>query len=206
MNQPTLDWESVPSPCWILGTDTHVGKTHVARLLAHAWAQHSPVVYRKPFQTGVPNPDHPEADARAVAGSRITVETGICLSKPLSPMAAAEAEGIPLDLSELAAWTARPVPEGSRLVLEAAGGVMVPLSANRHFLAWATDFKIPALVVARGGLGTLNHTLLTCEALMLRGWRIHAVVLNPGLDQSHTAAQKNAEVLHAFLPCPIFIL
>lgn len=195
----------LPSPLWVLGTDTGVGKTHVAARIARAWADAGPVEYRKPFQTGVAGPEDPEADAGRVASSRIRVATGICLRKPLSPLAAAEAEGRILDLEALARWSLERPADGARVLLEGVGGVLVPLAPHRHFLAWATDLRIPALVVARGGLGTLNHTLLTCEALMLRGWSIPAVVLNPGADDSHGAAAGNAAILRRFLPCPVHV-
>ena len=196
----------LPSPIWILGTDTGVGKTFVARALAQAWATSGPVVYRKPFQTGVRSALNPEADQTVVAGHGITVETGLCLEAPLSPLAAAAAEGRTVDLPGLREWCLRPVPEGTRLILEGSGGVLVPLAGRTHFAAWGADLKIPALLVARGGLGTLNHALLSAEALMLRGWTIAAVLLNPGLDGSHDAAGSNAEILGRFLPVPVRIL
>jgi len=232
----------LPSPLWVLGTDTHVGKTHVAALIARAWAADGPVTYRKPFQTGVLDSEDPEADAPHVRGAGIRVETGLCLAAPLSPMAAAEAEGRPLDLAALealAAWTVRPPEGGGRLLLEAAGGVLVPLCPGRHFLAWATDLRMPhigkggtahalrshvlqsveaprevwaepsrpaCVLVARGGLGTLNHTLLSAEALMLRGWILAAVLLNPGVDGSQDAAPGNARLLSRFLPVPVRVL
>ncbi len=194
----------LPAPLWVLGTDTGVGKTRVSAALARAWSASGPVTYRKPFQTGVPEAGHPDADASAVAGSGIRVETGVVLREPLAPLAAAEREGRVLDLDALASWCLRPA-EG-RLLIEGVGGVLVPLAPGRTFLAWATELGIPAVVVARGGLGTLNHTLLTCEALMLRGWRIAAVLLNPGLDGSHEAAAGNADVLARFLPVPVHLL
>lgn len=199
----TLD--QLPSPLWVLGTDTGVGKTYVARRIAEAWAAHCPVVYRKPFQTGVTGQDDPEADAFQLRGPGIQVETGVLLREPLSPLAAAEREGRILDLEALRAWTLRPAP-GAKVLLEGVGGVMVPLAPHRHFLAWATELKLPAVVVARGGLGTLNHTLLTCEALMMRGWSIPAVILNPGVDRSREAAQENAAGLRRFLPVPVLVL
>jgi dethiobiotin synthase len=177
----------------------------VAAALARRWAREGPVVYRKPFQTGVEAPSNPAADASMVEGPGIQAETGLVLRAPLSPLAAAEREARTLDLEALLAWTARPAP-GAKVLLEGVGGVMVPLAPGRHFLAWATDLGIPAVLVARGGLGTLNHTLLSAEALMLRGWRLEAVLLNPGLDGSGEAARDNAALLARFLPMPVHIL
>ena len=109
-----------------------------------------------------------------------------------------------MDLEAATAWVQRPW-EG-RLLLEGVGGVMVPLAARTHFLAWASELDIPAVLVARGGLGTLNHVLLSAEALMLRGWRIPAVLLNPGVDQSPVAAEGNADLLRRYLPMPVHVL
>jgi dethiobiotin synthase len=198
--------QQLPSPLWVLGTGTGVGKTHVAARIARTWAERGPVEYRKPIQTGVASEEDPEADAPSVRGPGITVATGLTFLAPLSPLAAAAQEGRTLDLEALTAWTTRPPAPGARLLLEAAGGVMVPLAPGRHFLAWATDQRIPCVVVAPGGLGTLNHALLTSEALMLRGWTIAALLLNPGLDGSHAAAADNARLLSAWLPFPVHVL
>jgi len=202
-----LDLQTLPSPLWVLGTGTGVGKTFVASRIAQAWAEQSPVSYRKPFQTGVDRADHPEADASAVAGPGITAESHILLRAALSPLAAALREGRALDLEATARWCQRPAHPSGRVLLEGVGGLMVPLAPNVHFLAWATDLKIPCVLVALGGLGTLNHTLLSAEALMLRGWRIEAVLLNPGADGADPgAAAENAGVLREFLPVPVHIL
>ncbi|WLT32195.1 dethiobiotin synthase [Geothrix sp. PMB-07] len=200
-----MDFTTLPSPLWVLGTGTGVGKTHVSSRIARTWAQSGPVVYRKPFQTGVDRADHPEADASAVSGPGITAENHTLLRAPLSPLAAAQLEGKTLDLADAAHWCQRPA-EG-RILLEGVGGLMVPLAPSTHFLAWATELKIPCVLVALGGLGTLNHTLLSAEALMLRGWRIEAVLLNPGADGcSREAAAVNASVLRGFLPMPVVVL
>ena len=61
--------------------------------------------------------------------------------------------------------------------------------------------------MALGGLGTLNHTLLSAEALMLRGWRIEALLLNPGADGTALeVAQENAELLRGFLPLRVEVI
>lgn len=199
-----MNWMELPSPLWVLGTDTGVGKTFVSAAIAEAWAAGGPVAYRKPFQTGVTGLDDPGSDASAVRGPGITVESSVILRAPLSPLAAAEQEGARIDLEEVRAWCQRPA--GGRVLLEGVGGLMVPLTGDRHFLAWASDLGIPCVLVARGGLGTLNHTLLSAEALMLRGWRIAAVIVNAGADRSHDAAKENAAILRRFLPMPVHLL
>ena len=200
-----LTFDALPSPLWVLGTGTGVGKTFVSARIAEAWSRRGPVTYRKPFQTGVDRPDHPEADASVLRGLGIAVENHTLLKAPLSPLAAALREGRSLDLGAAAAWCQRPA-EG-RVLLEGVGGLMVPLAPNTHFLAWATGLHIPCVLVALGGLGTLNHTLLSAEALMLRGWRIEAVLLNPGADgASPEAARENAALLRGFLPVPVHVL
>ena len=223
-----LNLQDLPSPLWVLGTGTGVGKTHLAGRIARAWAQTAPVAYRKPFQTGVDRPDHPEADATAVAGPGITAESHVQLRAPLAPLAAARLEGVDLDLAATAAWCRRPF-EG-RVLLEGVGGLLVPLAPRIHFLAWATELdttatppgpgtlsgacrrpqdrsRIPCVLVALGGLGTLNHTLLSAEALMMRGWRIEAVLLNPGADGTDPAtAEANAALLREFLPVRVEVV
>jgi dethiobiotin synthase len=199
----------LPSPLWVLGTDTDVGKTFVASRIARSWAAEGPVVYRKPFQTGVASDRDPAADAAAVAavaGPGVAAETGLAFRAPLSPLAAAELEGRAIDLDEMAAWCLRPVPPGARLLLEPAGGVMVPIWGGAVFAEWASPMGVPAIVVARGGLGTLNHALLTCLALRHHRWRIAAVVLNPGMDGSFAAAAENAGILRRLQDAPVHVL
>jgi dethiobiotin synthase len=200
-----LDTSKLPSPLWVLGTDTNVGKTYIASHIAHSWAKGSHVVYRKPFQTGVNFDSDDDADATSVKGPNIDVETGMVLKAPLSPLAAAELEGVQIDLGEMLAWCKRPIPTGASLILEPAGGVMVPLANGIPFIKWASKLEIPGIVVARGGLGTLNHVLLTCEALLVNNWKTEAVVLNPGMDGSFDAARDNAKILERFLDVPIVI-
>jgi dethiobiotin synthetase len=196
---------ALPSPLWVLGTGTGVGKTFVSARIARAWAASGPVTYRKPFQTGVDRPDHPQADASAISAPGIRAESHVVLRAPLSPLAAARREGRTLDLEAAARWCMRP-GEG-RMLLEGVGGLMVPLAPRLHFLAWATELKVPCVLVALGGLGTLNHTLLSAEALMLRGWRIEAVLLNPGADgTAPEVAEENAVLLRGFLPVAVVVL
>lgn len=197
-------FDSLPSPIWVLGTDTEVGKTWVSARIAESWIKAGPVTYRKPFQCGVAHGDDAASDLSVLRKTGARVESFASFLAPLSPMAAAKAEGRGLDLEAAFEWCKR--PGDGRLLLEGVGGLMVPLSKDAHFLAWASELRIPCVLVARGGLGTLNHTLLSCEALMLRGWRIERVFLNPGLDHSFEAAEENVKILRIFLPLPVEVL
>ena len=195
---------SLPSPIWVLGTDTDVGKTWVSARIAETWMKEGPVTYRKPFQCGVADGKDAASDLSVLQRTGAKVESFASFLAPLSPLAAAESEGRKIDLDAALAWCLR--PNEGRLLLEGVGGLMVPLCEGRHFLAWASDSLIPCVLVARGGLGTLNHTLLSCEALMLRGWRLEAVILNPGMDQSFEAAEGNAGILRRFLPIRVQVM
>lgn len=195
---------SLPSPLWVLGTDTDVGKTWVAARIAETWLKAGPVTYRKPFQCGAADDNDAGSDLAALRKTGAEAESFASFLAPLSPLAAAELEARRIDLEAALAWCRRPA--AGRLLLEGVGGLMVPLAEGRHFLAWASDLQIPCVLVARGSLGTLNHTLLSCEALMLRGWRIESVLLNPGRDQSFIAAESNAGILRRFLPLRVEVL
>ena len=199
-----MNFLDLPSPLWVLGTDTDVGKTWMAARIARAWTELGPVTYRKPFQCGAINMEDPISDGQILRGLGISIEGCVMLKAPLSPLAAAELEGRTIDLNAITQWCRRPA-EGP-VLLEGVGGLMVPLWGQIHFLAWATELSIPCVLVARGGLGTLNHTLLSAEALMMRGWIISAILLNPGVDQSHGAAPRNADLLRRFLPVPVHVI
>jgi dethiobiotin synthetase len=158
---------------FVTGTDTDAGKTIVS-----AWlCLHSGADYWKPIQSGHP----PDRDAEIVAklsGAHIHPERHLFRAS-LSPYDAARLENqrIELDDFRLPA-TARP------LVIEGAGGVLVPVTENATMLDLMQCFGAPVIVAARSGLGTINHTCLTLMALRSRGIPVLGVVLsgpcNPG--------------------------
>jgi len=172
----------------VTGTDTGVGKTVVSALLLAA-VRHRGVAarrYWKPVQTGCPPDDDAAWVARAAGLASAEVVPGaIRLRTPASPFEAARLEGV-----RLVAPTALPsVPEGTFLVVEGAGGLLVPFDATTTsadlFVAWG----LPLVVVARPTLGTMNHTLLTLEAARRRGLVVAGVVV---------AGPPTAAVLDAF--------
>jgi dethiobiotin synthetase len=182
----------------ITGTGTGVGKTIVtAAIAALAAARGERVAVVKPAQTGVdpkaPDAsDTPDADTvRRLAGVTDTHELAR-FPDPLSPEAAARVSGLPpLDMRAAADYIARLAEARDLVLVEGAGGLLVrydPAGATIADLAAALG--APVVVVAAAGLGTLNHTALTCEALAARKIIRRGVVIgswprHPGLAE-HT--------------------
>jgi len=142
----------------VTGTDTDVGKTVFAAALAGALGAH----YWKPVQAGL----DPRADIDRVAilsGAHILPEA-YRLTTPCSPHRAAELDGVTIDPARLA------LPDGDGpLVVEGAGGVLVPITRDLLFADLFARWAEPVVLVARTGLGTINHGLLSIEALRRRG-------------------------------------
>jgi dethiobiotin synthetase/malonyl-CoA O-methyltransferase len=163
---------------FVTGTDTGVGKTMVSAWLTAAWGAD----YWKPVQTGT----RQEWDAdviRDVAPGAVIHDSVYALPEPLSPHAAAALAGIVIDLAAFhLPVTPRP------LVVEGAGGVLVPLNDRDRMVDLMVHLGLPIVVVARSGLGTINHTLLTLEALARRGVPIAGVILNGPPNPGNRAA------------------
>jgi dethiobiotin synthetase len=172
----------------ITGTGTGVGKTIVtAAIAALAAAAGRSAAVVKPAQTGVPG-DVPDADTvTRLSGVSDTHELAR-FPDPLSPEAAARVSGLPpLDMAAAADYVAKLAAERDLVLVEGAGGLLVRYDPGGATLAdLAAALNAPVVVVAAAGLGTLNHTALTCEALSARGLSCAGVVIGswprePGL-------------------------
>ena len=168
---------------FVTGTDTGVGKSFAAACLVRAWN----AAYWKPVQTGLD--DDPGGDSATV--SRLVDRQDFIpyaprhsFRAPLSPAAAAAAEGVCIDLADFD----RPTTDGRPLVVEGAGGVLVPLTDTHLMTDLIARLALPVLVVARSTLGTINHTLLTLEALRARRLTVAGVILNGPPDAGNRAA------------------
>jgi dethiobiotin synthetase len=144
----------------VTGTDTGIGKTVFAAALTGALAAY----YWKPVQSGLDDGADADTVARlsGVAPERILPEA-YRLTEPLSPHRAAELDGVVIDPARLALPRQRP------LVVEGAGGALVPVTRSAMFADVFAWWNLPVIVVARTALGTINHSLLTVEALRARG-------------------------------------
>ena len=156
---------------FVTGTDTGVGKTVLSALLCAALDG----VYWKPIQTGAgEGTDRRVVMALAELPSERTIPESYVFDPPVSPHWAAQASGVTIDLSRIAVngYEAR-----RWLIVEGAGGVMVPLNERELMLDLMRWLGMPVVVAARSTLGTINHTLLTLAALGRAGLRVKGVVL-----------------------------
>ena len=155
---------------FLTGIGTDVGKTLTAALLCHQWG----ASYYKPVQAGLPRDTETVASLARLAPDRIIPEAYV-LNTPASPHEAAAKDGVRLSVSDIIA--ARTLPTGP-LVVEGAGGLLVPLNETETMADLALAFGLPIVVVWRYYLGSINHTLLTLEAARSRGLPIAGLVLN----------------------------
>ncbi|MEV4927654.1 dethiobiotin synthase [Streptomyces roseoverticillatus] len=165
----------------VTGTGTEVGKTVVtAAVAAAARAAGRTVAVLKPAQTGVaPGEPGDVAEVRRLAGDTVTGEELARFPEPLAPGTAAARAGLsPVRPPEIAEAAARLAESHDLVLVEGAGGLLVRLDEEGATLADAARLlDAPVLVVAQAGLGTLNTTALTAEALRARGLRCRGVVI-----------------------------
>ncbi len=180
-----------PFRAFVVGTDTGIGKTETAcallSLLADRGDRPGPF---KPYETGVGR-DGPLDAIALKAAARSEDDLGlICphrFREPVAPGVAARRTSQTAPIEEtLRAFRSF---AGRALVVEAAGGLRVPIDAERDIIDLVKDLRVPALLVARAGLGTLNHTALSMDAL--QAWRIPVL----GIVLVRTSAAKDPSEL-----------
>ena len=142
----------------VTGTDTGIGKTVFAAGLASALGG----AYWKPIQSGLDGAFSDSEVARRLGVRQVLPET-YRLTEPLSPHRAAELDGIEIDPARLV-----PPQTDRTLVIEGAGGLLVPVTRSLLFADLFADWRAPAVLVARTALGTINHSLLSVEAMRAR--------------------------------------
>jgi dethiobiotin synthetase len=180
---------------FVTGTDTEVGKTVVSAALMHRCRGQFPLRYWKPIQSGIEDQDDTLTvrNLGECADAEI-FDRGVRLKRPLSPHLAAELEGETIDLAQVCR-----LAEGDFYwIVEGAGGALVPINKEELMIDLIKTLALPVVVVARTELGTINHTLLTLEALRTRELTVAGVVL-VGEKRSGTRASieefGNIEVL-----------
>jgi dethiobiotin synthetase len=189
----------LPERFFVTGTDTSVGKTFVSAILMLGLK----AKYWKPIQTGTKDGTDTEW-LQLVTGlpQEQFYPERYRMAEPLSPHAAAQIEGIEIELSQLSL----PGPKTAPLIVEGAGGVLVPVNDRDFMLDVMKTLALPVVLVARSGLGTINHTLLTLERLRASGLEIVGVVMNGKANPSNRKALEQygkIEVIAEIQPIPM---
>jgi dethiobiotin synthetase len=190
----------------VTGTDTGVGKTYVACLLARALRRRGArVAVLKPVETGVASAPEDAVCLRAAAADPAPLDD-VCpyrLRAPLAPAVAARAEGVVIDVGAILALATRRAAGADVLLVEGAGGLLVPLADRTTYLDLATRLRLPLLIVAANRLGTVNHCALTARVAAAAGAVVRGFVLSAPAAVTDESAATNAETIADLtgLPC-----
>jgi len=188
---------------FVTGTDTGVGKTVVACAIAEAFRQRRiDVGVMKPIETGVGTQGPLDAISLAEAADVADPLDLICPQRfalPAAPSVAAAHEGRSVDLAAIRSAHAELARRHALLLIEGAGGVLVPVTADSTMIDLAAEFDAPLVVVTRASLGTINHTLLTLEAIERRGLALAGVVISHGPRAISSSDRANLAALRAAL-------
>ncbi|MET0601768.1 MAG: dethiobiotin synthase [Baekduia sp.] len=194
---------------FVTGTDTEVGKSVVAAALVAALAARgTPVGAFKPVVTGLddaPEPGKPH-DHELLARCAEMAPTEVApyrFGPAVSPHLAAEMAGVSIDPSMLAEVARR--DGGQRtLIAEGVGGLLVPLTVSGFLvLDLVVELGLPLVVVARPGLGTINHTLLTLRVARERGVHVRGVVLTPWPQEPNAMERSNRATIEVLGDIPV---
>ena len=193
---------------FVTGTDTGVGKTRVAVALLRALAgAGNHAVGMKPVSAGVRPHETVNADVAALAAAGSVVapladRNPYAFAPAIAPHLAAAAAGVAIELDVIASAFERLRVRAETVVVEGAGGALVPLGARIDMLDIAARLDLPVLLVVGMRLGCLNHALLTAIAIRARGLRFAGWVAN-AVDAAMPMRDENVATLAAMLPAPL---
>jgi dethiobiotin synthetase len=195
---------------FVTGTDTGVGKTvATAALVGIAKAAGRSTYVVKPAQTGVTADERGDLDEVRRLCCGTPGHEGVRLREPLAPDTAARLEGVALpSLADQAAGITNAAEWYDDVLVEGAGGIRVPLGDDWTLLDLAASVvgsghPVDVVVVARAGLGTLNHSVLTVDAITARGLPVAGVLVGAWPDDPDLAAEQNLADLPRLTGVPL---
>lgn len=185
---------------FVSGIDTGVGKSFATGYIAKEWnAKGIRTITQKFIQTGNEDISEDVEIHRKIAGtgflpedeSRLTMPE--IYSYPCSPHLAAEIDGRPIDFSKIEKAAEILAGQYDRVLQEGAGGLMVPLTRDLLTIDYVRDRQLPLILVTSGKLGSINHTLLSLEAIKSRGIRLHSLVFNMYPEEEDTTISDDTQ-------------
>lgn len=199
------------SGIFLTGTDTDIGKTVVTTLLVHFFQKRNiPLFSYKPIQTGAiwqngewKAPD-PEVYENVVKPSSHQEFYGLLFQKASSPHLAARHEGTSINVDEIKEKIALAERKYKHVIVEGAGGLFVPITDNGYcMIDLMQDLSYPVILVARAGLGTINHTVLSVEALKNRNIPIAGIIFNQLSVEDHEIEEDNRAMVQKLTNVPV---
>lgn len=197
---------------FITGTDTGVGKTFVAAGIAAALKVRGvDVGVMKPIHTGcktrrgrlIPE-DSLSLAISASVDDPIELITPYAFKQPVAPYVASEKNGVPIDIKKIIGSFKTLCRRHKYMIVEGIGGVLVPITENFYVADLIKRLNIPAIVVTRPGLGTINHTMLTLDYLKEKNIPLMGLIINYSREGRNTPAEKTcAETLKKLSGVPV---
>ncbi|GAB6138685.1 dethiobiotin synthase [Halanaerobaculum tunisiense] len=196
---------------FIIGTDTDIGKTVVTAGLTAALRQQSyDLGVMKPFQSGAIEegnkllaPDIEFVLKHTSLDTDYDLLNPIRLEPPLAPSVAAREEGVEIDLDQVKSAYQQLQEKYQGLVVEGAGGLMVPLAKDFLIPDLVTMLDLPVIIVARPNLGTINHTVLTVKLARQLGIDVLGVIINGYPQEAGVAEETNPDIISDLAEIPI---
>ncbi len=187
---------------FVTGTDTEIGKTHVTCLLLRQYAaQGLKVIGMKPIAAGCELVDGEWVNddvQRLVAASNVQAPMELinpyCFKEPIAPHLAAEKAGVTIDIDVIVSAFKQLQAMADVVIVEGAGGFLVPLNASDNMADLAIALGIPTILVVGMRLGCINHSLLTAEAIKARRLMIHGWVANH-IDPEMDVQKENIQTI-----------
>ncbi len=186
---------------FITGTDTDVGKTHVTAMLIRALRRAgTDAVGFKPICCG----ERTDAELLAAAsGISVNDVNPVWMRPPVAPYTAAMIEGRMIDLALIRETFAR-LTAAHTVIVEGAGGWLVPVERDYSMADMAAEFALPVIIVVANKLGCINHTLLTVQAIRAAGLKCAGIILNhTTASESDPAVVTNRAILEDLAGIPI---
>lgn len=198
----------LPRGVFVTGTDTEVGKTWVSAAICRTLREEGVAVRAcKPVLSGTEEPGPADHEVLAEATRQDPeVVSPVRFAPAVSPELAARRAGTPLDPEALVAAVFTAAAGGEAVVVEGVGGFLVPLADGVDVRSLAAALRLPVVVVARPGLGTINHTLLTVAAVRAALLPLAAVVISDWPDEPGDLEQDNRETIERLAGCPVHVL
>ncbi len=185
---------------FVSGIDTNIGKSYATGFLAHMWTEQGlRTITQKLVQTGNEAISEDIELHRRIMGGGLFPEDreGLTMpeifSYPCSPHLAAEIDRRPIDFEKIQQATSILSERFDAVLLEGAGGLMVPLTRDLLTIDYIAQHDYPLVFVTSGRLGSINHTLLSFEAIQRRGIRLHTVAFNLYPKEEDTRIQRDTE-------------